>query len=136
MALNRWGDDTSIYDNRLMRNLKKIYLVFIVIAFIVGVFLMNWNSKRRLINDELSRDFTGTVYSKFRDTPNHVAPSIVVNDTKYHINSSKLYENINPGDTIIKHANSFKYQLIRMGDTLVYYPEADWAQQAIKEREH
>ena len=72
--------------------------------------------------DYLEIDFSGQVEKKYLDPDSRMQPVIILNDgLKYRIGNMSIYEIINEGDTLFKQKGSMKYNLIKKGDTILFY---------------
>lgn len=69
----------------------------------------------------------GVLKYKFIDSTDRVSPKIkFVNGDVFPMSAYEMYDDLQPGDSIIKEAGSLKYILKRKGqEPKIYYPKCD-----------
>lgn len=70
--------------------------------------------------------YFGCVEMKFIDTLDRMTPKIKFKNNKIiDMDAYEMYDELQPGDTVIKKAGSLKFILKRNGETKVFYPKCD-----------
>jgi hypothetical protein len=65
--------------------------------------------------------YFGRVEGKFLDSTGRYLEAVVVNGKSYVLFCHKLYDSVEPGDTLLKNKGETRYLLIRKADTTVFY---------------
>ena len=72
------------------------------------------------------KEYSGIMKSKFIDSLDRGSAKLVLNNGDVvYIYAYEMYDELQPGDTVIKKAGSLKYILKRNGETKVFYPKFD-----------
>ena len=70
--------------------------------------------------------YFGVMKTKFIDSMDRGSAKIIFeNGTEIYIDAYEMYDELQPGDTVIKKAGSLKHILKRDGVTKEYYPKCD-----------
>jgi hypothetical protein len=101
---------------------KVYYTIIIFSGGIIFAIVFSRYKNKEVVELELNTSFSGVVTKKFKDESRHGQETIIVEENEYEIHSHDLYMQIDIGDTVIKNNKTFKYKLIKNGDTLSYFP--------------
>ena len=71
-------------------------------------------------------NYFGVVEVKFFDTFDRMTPKVKFHDGSIiYIRAYEMFDDLRPGDTIIKKAGSLKHILKRKGETKIFYPKCN-----------
>lgn len=104
-------------------SLRALSGLIAVIAFIYTFNLTTHSPEEWVRTNIAPHEYEGYILSKFLDSKNRNEPTIILYDdyniTQYNM---KIYDLMQPGDYIIKHAGTLKHYLVHDHDTILYYP--------------
>ena len=101
---------------------KSIYLLLLLFLY-----SCNCNDNNRFFQNKLKPlDYFGVVQIKFRDTFDRMSQKIrFENGQIIPIYAYGMFEELLPGDTVIKKSGSLEHILKRNGETKIFYPKCN-----------
>lgn len=113
-------------DSRLEKTLIVFNKVFKYVCIFGFFYILYLPFIPRDFNEEdkknfAKREFSGVVIKSYIDYKNHASPTIVFSNYSKEVISSKLFSNVNIGDSVVKMKEKLIVKIYKVDEKLVIY---------------